>query len=87
MAVHARQRATCMDFQLAYFVSEASEKMLICKHQYRQRLNMRTERAKPSITHRQSKDCSLWFESMRSLVGGFKEKEVTLYDRIKVISC
>jgi len=87
MAVHAPRRPACMDFQLAHFVSEASEKMLIRKHQYRQWLNMRTEKAKPSITHRQSRDYSLWFESMSSLVGGFREKEVIHYDRIKVISC
>lgn len=35
MAVHAPRRPASMDFQLVHFVSEASEKMLIHKHQYR----------------------------------------------------
>lgn len=87
MAVHAPQRPACIDFQLEHFVSEDSEKTLIHKHQYRQRLNMKTDRAKLSITHRQSRDCSLWFESMRSLVSGFREQEVIHSDRIKLISC
>lgn len=53
MAVPVPRRAASMDFQLAHFVSEASEKRLIRKHQCKQWLNMRSERAKPSITDRE----------------------------------